>query len=299
MPLLPASAPRLALALAFVGVLSTATVAAGAATRTGAARPAPSTTAPPTPATTAAPDVPADIATITTPATAAPRPTSPGTTKRAPATTPKVTQPASGQQAVAAFTAAIDRGDAPAAWRLLAPRSQAFWRTEARYAATMDKQQQGGWAGWTSTRDRTARSVVITSSGDGEILVVTLRGTTSQAGQAMTRAQAFPVRHVKGTFRLELWDFGGGDTVPEVTAPGPVNAATVRTSDRTPTFQARAAGEEVAWALDDRDATFTNVSGSVAGYQPERPLSPGTHVLTLASVGPGWLTATAVVVLII
>lgn len=296
MPLLPASAPRLAIALAVVGVLSAATVAASAATRNGATRAAPEATAPPS--ITVAPELPADTSITTTTVPAAPSTTSSATIKRAPTTTLKVAQPASGQQAVAAFTAAIDRGDASAAWRLLGPRSQAFWRTQARFAATMDKQQQGGWAGWTSIRDRTARSVVIASSGEGEILVVTLRGTTSQAGRNVTRAQAFPVRHLKGTFRLELWDFGGGDTVPEVTAPGPVYEATVRTSDRTPTFQARAAGEEVAWALDDSDATFTNVSGSVAGYQPERPLSPSTHVLTLASVGPGWLTATAVVVVI-
>jgi len=61
-----------------------------------------------------------------------------------------------------------------------------------------------------------------------------------------------------------------------------------------PHFRGQGAGDELAWALDDRDATFTNVSGGIASYQPEPALTTGTHVLTLASQGPGWLRAIAV-----
>ncbi len=67
-------------------------------------------------------------------------------------------------------------------------------------------------------------------------------------------------------------------TVPEVTAPGPVVDATV------------------ARALNDRDATFTSVRGGVV-RPPARPaLAPSTHVMTVASEGLGWLTASAVIV---
>jgi hypothetical protein len=295
MPHFPPSAPRIGIALAAIGVLATTAVAANAAIRTETRPVDPAATAQPASTTTVA----------TTPETTVVRSTSSSsggspatvTTRRQPATTqkPKSVPPASGQQAVLAFTAAIDRGDAAAAWRVLAPRSQTFWRSQARFAASMDKLQQGGWAGWTADRGRTARSVVINSSGDGEVLIVTLRGTTELDGRKVLRATAFPVRHVKGSFLVELWDVGVGETTPEVVAPAP-EIGTVRTSDRRPTFRARAQGNELAWALDDRDATFTSVSGGVASYQPERALTTGTHVLTLASQGPGWLQATAVVV---
>lgn len=305
MPLIRPSLRSVGAAVALVGVLTGVVVAAGAATRTDAevvAPPGGAPTAPPPPAdpppTTAA-EPPATF----TPATggtggtgATPTPTSATARPRRPAPAkPPVKTPASGQQAVAAFTAAVDRGDAAAAWRLLSPRSQAFWRTQARFTASFTELAEGGYGGWTGDRTRTARSAVINSSGEGEVLVVTLRGTTSRQGQRVPRAQAFPVRHVKGTFRLELWDLGGGGTVPEVTAPGPVVNATVRTSGK-PTFQATARGSQLAWALDDRDATFTNVRGGVARYQPAQALTPGIHVLTVASEGPGWLTASAVIV---
>lgn len=289
---------RLGVGLAVVGSLATAVIAsANPRDRREAAPP----DAPPAgPSTTATAEQPATTDTTFITATSAPTTTArPSTTRARVASTTTAkpqAKPASGQQAVTAFTAAVDRGDAAAAWRLLAPRSQAFWRSQARFAASFDKLSEGGFGGWTATADRSARSVVVESSGDGEILIVTLRGSTIFDGQPAVRANAFPVRHVKGTFLLELFDFGGGDTVPEVTAPGPVFNATIRTSDRRPTFQARAESEEVAWALDDRDATLTNRSGGVAGYQPEQPLAPGTHVLTVASVGRSWLTATAVVV---
>jgi len=138
----------------------------------------------------------------------------------------------------------------------------------------MDKLAQGGYGGGTADRGRTARSVVLTSSGEGEILIVTLRGTTSRQGRTVPRAHAFPVRHLKGTFRLELWDFGGGDTVPQVTAPGPVTEATVRTNDRTPAFQATAHGDQLAWAVDDRDATFTNIRAAWPATRPSRRSAP-------------------------
>ncbi len=299
MPLIRPSLRPVAAALAVAGVLGGAVVAANAATRTDTDVVAPAETtqpAPPSSSSVADPPVtgvltPATVVTPSTASTATPRP----------ASTPKAKaakEPASGQQAVAAFTAAIDRGDAAAAWRLLAPRSQAYWGTQARFAATMDKLAQGGYGGWTGDRSRTARTAVISSSGEGEILIVTLSGTTSRQGQMVPRAHAFPVRHLKGSFRLELWDLGGGDTVPQLTAPGPVLEATVRTTDRTPAFQATAHGDELAWALDDRDARFTRVNGGVARYQTEQALSPGTHVLTVASVGPGWLTASAVIVVV-
>lgn len=70
----------------------------------------------------------------------------------------------------------------------------------------------------------------------------------------------------------------------------------MRTAGPTPTFHVTARGDEVAWAIDDRDATFAAVRGGLARFQPSPALRPGTHVLTVASVGPGWLTASAVVV---
>ncbi len=42
--------------------------------------------------------------------------------------------------------------------------------------------------------------------------------------------------------------------------------------------------------------TFAAVRGGLARFQPSPAPRPGTHVLTVASVGPGWLTASAVVV---
>ena len=295
MPAFPPFAPRIGVALAAIGVLATTAVAANAAIRTETRPVDPAATVQPASSTTVATTPETTVVSSTssssggTPATV--------TTHRRPATTqkPKPVPPASGQQAVLAFTSAIDRGDAAAAWRVLAPRSQAFWRTQARLAAGMEKMQQGGWAGWTADRGRTARSAVIGSSGDGEVLIVTLRGTTVLDGRTVVRATAFPVRHVKDSFLVELWDVGVGETTPEVIAPGP-EIGTIRTSDHRPTFRATAQGNELAWALDDRDATFTSVSGGVASYQPDRALTTGTHVLTLASQGSGWLRATAVVV---
>ena len=294
MPAFPPFVPRIGIALAAIGVATTA-VAANAAIRTETRPVDPAATVPPASSTTVATTPETTVLSSTSTSSGS----SPATvtTHRDPATTqkPKPVPPASGQQAVLAFTAAIDRGDAAAAWRVLAPRSQAFWRTQARFAASMGKLQQGGWAGWSVDRDRTARSAVINSSGDGEVLIVTLQGTTVLDGRTVPRASAFPVLHVKGSFLVELWAFGGGETTPEVIAPAAENG-TIRTSDHRPTFRARAQGNELAWAFDDRDATFTNVSGGVASYQPERALTTGTHVLTLASQGPGWLQATAVVV---
>ena len=295
MPAFPPFVPRIGIALAAIGVLATTAVAANAAIRTetrpvdpaASVEPASSTTVATTPETTV-------VSSTSSSSGGSPAVVS---THRHPDTTqkPKPVPPASGQQAVLALTSAIDRGDAAAAWRVLAPRSQAYWRTQARLGAAMEKMQQGGWSGWMADRGRTARSVVIGSSGDGEVLIVTLQGTTVLDGRTVPRASAFPVRHVKGTFLVELWDVGVGETDPEVVAPTPV-LATVRTSEHRPTFQARAQGNELAWALDAHDATFTNLSGNMASYRPEEALATGTHVLTLASQGPGWLRATAVVV---
>lgn len=289
-------------ALALTGVLTGTVVAVGAAARTEAQVAAPrdekpisvqpnGTTVVPPDTTVVPPDAVVTTATsaaAATPATARPR--------RAAPTRQVAKNPASGQQAVAAFTAAVDGGDAAAAWRLLSARSQAYRGTQSRFAASFDKLAQGGYGGWSADRGRTARSVVINSSGEGEVLVVTLSGSTSRQGQTVLRAQAFPVRHLKGTFRLELWALGNGGTVPELTAPGPVLDATVGTAERRPTFQATARGAALAWALDDRDATFTSVRGGIARHQPGQALAVGTHVLTVASEGPGWLTAIAVIV---
>lgn len=78
----------------------------------------PSTTVPPT--TTLAPDTVERVPATTT-------------ARASTSTTRTFAEPASGQQAVTAFTAAVDRADATPAWRLLSSRSQAFWKTKASF----------------------------------------------------------------------------------------------------------------------------------------------------------------------
>ena len=216
-PPFPPFAPRIGIALAAIGVLATTAVAANAAIRTETRPVDPAASVQPTSSTTVA--TPPETTFLSPTSSSSGGSPAPVTTHRHPATTqkPKPIPPASGQQAVLAFTSAIDRGDVAAAWRVLAPRSQSHWRTQARFAASMDKIQQGGWAGWTADRGRTARSVVINSSGDGEVLIVTLRGTTMLDGRTVPRATAFPVRHGKDSFLVELWDVGVGETTPRST----------------------------------------------------------------------------------
>ena len=72
----------------------------------------------------------------------------------------------------------------------------------------------------------------------------------------------------------------------------------LRTTDSRPTFSATAKGRYLGWALDAHDIVETRISGGTARYRPDHPLSPGTHVLTMTSGGPGWLPASAVVVVV-
>jgi hypothetical protein len=128
--------------------------------------------------------------------------------------------------------------------------------------------------------------------------VVTLVGTVAQEGTRQHRADAFPVRMVDGTPRLEPFAFAGE---LEIVVPEPVPAGGTRPvmqpGDDIVVVVPRGVQDPVL-RLDDGEAVVCGQSegteltelddapGQRCSYHPEDGVEAGSRVLTVAFVAP-------------
>lgn len=197
--------------------------------------------------------------------------------------------------AVLAWVDALSTGDTATAWASLGPASKAHFGSQSAFAAEGSALAEG-YGAWSAA---TPDDVVVTTiaGGDGSLVVVTLVGTVLQEGTREHRADAFPVRIVDGSARLEPFAFAGeleivvpepvprggsrpvvhGDDELVVVVPRGVKAPTIRLDDDEALICGEADGTELA-ELDD-------APGQRCSYRPEGGIRPGTRVLTVAFLG--------------
>ncbi len=200
-------------------------------------------------------------------------------------------------EAVLAWVAAVGSRDTDTAWDALGPASKAHFGSEGAFeSASTDLVE--GYGAWAVVSPEDVLVMQLPSSGDGELVVVTLVGTLLQEGATQRRAAAFPVRMVDGAPLVEPFAFAGeleivvpeppgadGD-VPRVYAgddlvvvvPRGVAAPTIRLDDGDPLVCGEAAGTELT-ELDD-------APGQRCSYRPRGGIRAGTRVLTVAFVAP-------------
>ena len=206
--------------------------------------------------------------------------------------------------AVVAWVNALAGGDMEAAWDALGPASQAHWGSMSAFAAERSGLAEGFGAWSTGTPD----DVVLTSlrtTGDDELVVVTLIGTVDQEGSRVSRADAFPVRLTGEDAVIELYAYAGEleIVVPEpadqgharptvasgdelvVVVPEGVPAPVLRLDDGEILVCGEAPGTELT--------VLEGASGQRCGYAPEGGIPAGERVLTVAFSTPDGRSVTA------
>lgn len=197
--------------------------------------------------------------------------------------------------AVRAWIDALGKGDMATAWGSLAPGSRAAFGSQSAFAAEGSALAEGygAWAGGTPDE------VIVTpvaSSGDGELVIVTLVGTVDQEGTRVRRAVAVPVRIQGGSTALEPFAFAGElDVVVPEPAGTSEGMAVVAKDDALVVVVPRG----VAAPLVRLDAGAAMVCGSAPGtelvevdgaagqqctFRPKGGIRAGQRVLTVAFV---------------
>jgi hypothetical protein len=195
--------------------------------------------------------------------------------------------------AVVAWVNALGQGDVDAAWSALGPASQAHWGSRSSFAAERSGLAEG-YGAWSTVEPEEILLTPLASSGDGELVVVTLVGSIEQEGTEVARADAFPVRIVDGEAEVELFAFAGE---LEVVVPEPVpeggTRPVVATDDELVVVVPSDADAPVI-RLDDGEVLvcgeapgtrLTPLEGSAGrrcGYTPKGGIPKGQRVLTVA-----------------
>jgi hypothetical protein len=199
--------------------------------------------------------------------------------------------------AVLAWVGSLGRGDIDAAWAALGSASQAHFGSQSAFESEQTALAEG-YGAWSAATPDEVYVTPLRSSGDGELVVVTLVGTVQQEGSAQHRADAFPVRIVDGAAHIELYAFAGEleIVVPEpqpaegerplvhaddalvVVVPRGVEAPTIRLDDGEALVCGEAEGTELT-ELED-------APGQRCSYHPDGGIPAGDRVLTVAFVSP-------------
>lgn len=195
--------------------------------------------------------------------------------------------------AVVAWVDALGHGDVDTAWSALGPASQAHWGSKSAFTAERSGLAEG-YGAWSAAHPDEILVTPLASSGDGDLVVVTLVGTLAQEGSEQARADAFPVRIVDGEARVELYAFAGE---LEVVVPEPVpdggSRPPVAAGDELVVVVPSDAGAPVI-RLDDgevlvcgeapgtRLTPLEGSSGRRCGYTPKGGIAKGSRVLTVA-----------------
>jgi hypothetical protein len=198
-------------------------------------------------------------------------------------------------QAVLEWVANLGDGDTGAAWAAMGPASRAHFGSESAFAAEGSGLAEG-YGAWSAAEPDDVLVMSLTSSGDGELVVVTLVGTVDQEGTRHERAQAFPVRVVDGVATLEPFAFAGE---VEVVVPGQPGAAgtppRVGVDDELIVVVPRGV-EAPMVRLDDGEALvcgeadgtelteLEGAPGQRCSYRPAKGMRAGTRVLTVGFV---------------
>ncbi|HEX4867664.1 MAG TPA: hypothetical protein VFV32_08540 [Acidimicrobiales bacterium] len=195
--------------------------------------------------------------------------------------------------AVVAWVNALGQGDVDAAWSALGPASQAHWGSKSAFTAERSGLAEG-YGAWSAADPDDILLTPLSSSGEGELVVVTLVGTLQQEGPEVARADAFPVRIVDGTAKVELFAYAGElevvvpEPVPEggrrpVVAPGDELVVVVPSDAAAPVI--RLDDGEVLVCGDAPGTRLTALEGSSGrrcGYTPKGGIPKGQRVLTVA-----------------
>lgn len=199
--------------------------------------------------------------------------------------------------AVLAWVADLGEGDTAGAWSALGPASRAHFGSKSTFAADSGALAEG-YGAWSATEPDEVIVTPLLSSGDGQLVVVTLVGEVQQQGSRAPRADAFPVRIADGAATVELWAFAGElqmvvpDASPAVGAPQRVGrhdelvvviprgvaAPTIRLDDGAPMVCGEAEGTELE--------ELNDAPGQLCTYHPEGGIPTGERVLTVAFTAP-------------
>lgn len=198
---------------------------------------------------------------------------------------------------VLAWVSALGEGDTADAWGSLGPASRAHFGSQSSFAAEGSALAEG-YGAWSGTQPEQVIVTPLPSSGDGQLVVVTLVGDVEQEGSTVRRADAFPVRIVDGNAKVEMWAFAGelqlvvpeGDpagherpTVDEddeliIVIPRGVQAPTIRLDDG----EALVCGQAEGTTLEQQ----SGAPGQRCSYRPEGGITAGERVLTVAFLSP-------------
>jgi hypothetical protein len=195
--------------------------------------------------------------------------------------------------AVLGWVGALEEGDTTTAWEALGPASQAHFGSRSEFAAEASALAEG-YGAWSGVEPDEVIVTPVQSSGDAELVVVTLVGEIEQEGTLQHRADAFPVRILGGAAQVEPWGFAGelevvvpeavpadgarpvvdGDDELVVVVPRGVEAPIIRLDDG----EALVCGEADGTELE----VLSEVPGQRCSYRPEGGIDPGHRVLTVA-----------------
>jgi hypothetical protein len=192
-------------------------------------------------------------------------------------------------ETVQAWVAALAEGELEEAWELVAERSrvaiggfEAF--TELRSALAE------GFGAWSSAGDDVFSAVPLDVGGDEALSVVILRGPIAQEGTPAPAAASIPVRTTsEGSLVEPFLDLGAVEHQPP---PGTAIPADPTLVAFVPALR------DVRLVVDEREAEVPAIEGADgdqqrASLEPEVPLEPGPHSLTVVLTTPEGEVATS------
>lgn len=198
-------------------------------------------------------------------------------------------------EAVLAWVAALGDGDGDAAWAAMGPHAKQHLGTRDAFDEMMTGFSEG-FGAWSAATPDQVLMMPVAEDGGGSLVIVTLVGVVSQEGAAQPRADAFAVRLVGGSVKIEPFDVAGEVEIvlPDETAgatatldgdelvvvvPEGADAPILRLDDGPPVVCGQAEGTELT--------TLEETSGRRCSYSPEGGIDAGRRVLTVAFRGAG------------
>ncbi len=198
----------------------------------------------------------------------------------------------------------LGAGDATAAWSAMGDTSQAHFASQAEFEGLMTDLAEG-YGAWSAAEPDDVLVTPVSADDEGTIAVVTLVGTLDQEGTTEHRAEAFPVRIVKGHVVLEpfasagdlevaipertsddtSWESVGTDEELVFVVPGSAEAPVLRIDGGDTVICGEADGTD----LHDLD----QAPGQRCSYLPEGGFEPGPHTATVAFLGADGTSITA------
>ena len=208
-------------------------------------------------------------------------------------------EPESAEEAVFAWVDALGAGDGETAVALLGPGSIDYIESLGQEPVSFMSELSEGYGAWSASTDRSTTDMPVPSESGATVAVVVLMGTVQQEGTTAYRTVAVPVRSEDGRYRVEPVALGDGETRIEFVSPpeGPDGLGGLP-ADGVIELLAPGA-EQVAVRLDGGEVQSPEVgAGGRVRFDPPGEMTSRTHLLVVASVGPGFVTAAAVTFLV-